>query len=474
MYDVLMIGAGIIGTMLARELSFYDLKTVVCDMHSDVADGTTMANSAIVHTGYDPEDGTMKAKMNVLGARMYPELLEKLHCRYKVPGAFIAACGEEEEEHLEILRRRADQRGIHYRILSGEEARKEEPHLSDGVTKVIDFDTTRIIYPWEVALRCMENAMANGTELYLDNEVRQIIRHDGYFTVITSKNSFDTRMVISCAGTASDRIYDMVCDDRDFTIIPRKGEYYVLDHDVHPVNHIVFPVPGPAGKGVLAVPTVYGNTLIGPNALETEFDDVSTEAQGLASVKKQISKTLRDIPMSANIHTFAGVRATCSKHDFLIEEAKQAPGFVYAAGIESPGLASAPAIAAYIRDTFVLPKLNPKKKENITDTVEAPVVMNELSLEERNAMIEKNPLYGKMVCRCEQISEQEIIDCIHRMPGATTITGVKKRVRPGMGKCQGGFCQPQVLAILARETGRKETEIRLGDEGSEILVKENR
>lgn len=474
MFDIVIIGAGIIGTMLARQLSFYHLKTAVVERNSDVADGTSMANSAIVHTGYDPEDGTLKAQLNAEGARMYPSLLQQLHCHHKNTGAFIAACGEKEEEHLTILRQRADQRGIPYRILDGDQARKEEPHLSDAVTKVIDFYTTEVIYPWEAALRCMENAVNNGTKLYLNTEVTGIEKTDTGYRIISNDMTLDTAMVINCAGVNAPLIHDMIDSHRDYEIIPRKGEYYVLDHDCQPVRHIIFPVPGPAGKGVLAVPTVYGNTLIGPNALECDRDDVSTTSQGLQAVRQAITKTLKDIPMSHNIRTFAGIRATSSRHDFIIEEVRSAPGFIDVAGIESPGLASAPAIVSKIVHDFVEPYLHPHMNESASHTVEPPVIMNELSMEQQNEMIRRNPLYGKIVCRCENVSEQEIIDCMHRPVPATTIKGVKKRVRPGMGRCQGGFCQPYVLRILAQQNGKKKTEICMDEPGSCILVKENR
>ena len=229
-----------------------------------------------------------------------------------------------------------------------------------------------------------------------------------------------------------------------------------------------------AGKGVLAVPTVYGNTLIGPNALECDRDDVSTTSQGLQAVRVAITKTLKDIPMNHNIRTFAGIRATSSRHDFIIEEVRSAPGFIDVAGIESPGLASAPAIVSKIVHDFVEPYLHPHTNESASHTVEPPVIMNELSMEQQNEMIRRNPLYGKIVCRCENVSEQEIIDCMHRPVPATTIKGVKKRVRPGMGRCQGGFCQPYVLRILAQQNGKKKTEICMDEPGSCILVKENR
>ena len=474
MNDIVIIGAGIIGTMLARELSFYHLNTVVLERNSDVAEGTTMANSAIVHTGYDPEDGTLKARLNVEGARMYPGLLEQLHCHIRNTGAFIAACGKQEEEHLNVLMQRANQRGIPYRILDRDQALKEEPCLSDGVTKVIDFHTTCVIYPWEVALRCMENAVNNGVELHLNTEVKDIEKTEDGYRVICDREIFETKMVINCAGVNAGKIHDMIDAHRDYEITPRKGEYYVLDHNVQPVQHIIFPVPGPQGKGVLAVPTVYGNTLIGPNAALCETDDVSTSMEGLQYVRSAISKTLKNIPLQDNIRTFAGIRATSSRHDFIIEEVAGAKGFIDVAGIESPGLASAPAIVKKIVEELVIPYMHPSLNTQASYTVGAPVIIHEMNEEMQNQMIRNNPLYGKIVCRCEKISEQEIIDCLKRPVPPTSIDGIRKRVRPGMGRCQGGFCQPHVLRILAENAGISQTDVCLKEPGSNILVKENR
>ena len=472
MYDIVIVGAGIVGTLMARELSRYRLKTALIDKENDVANETSMANSAIVHTGYDPEDGTLKALLNVQGAKMYPQLCEDLGCMIKQVGAFIAACGEEEEAHLEILAERAEKRGIVYEWLDAEQAHAEESNLNDDVTKALSFPTTCIIYPWEVAIAATETAMKNGTELYLNHACTAIDRTENGYIVHTRDKDFETKLVINCAGVFADELYAMV-GKPDFEITPRKGEYYVLDNTVHFVKHIIFPVPSAKGKGVLAVPTVYGNTLIGPNS---EFSDpeITTTAEGLAYVRKNIGKTLKNIPFNMSIRTFAGLRPTSTKGDFIIEEAADAPGFINIAGIESPGLASAPAIVDYAIENLIRPKMNLEMNEEAVMTRERPVVMNELSEEARTEMIRKDPRYANIVCRCEQISEGEIVDCINRPCGARTVKAVKKRVRPGMGRCQGGFCEPKVLAILARELGIPMTEVVLDAPDSHILIRENR
>lgn len=475
MYDVIIIGAGITGTLIARQLSCYDLKTAVVERCFDIADGATMANSAIVHTGYDPEDGTLKAELNVKGAKMYKTLCEDLGCLYKIVGSFVAACGKEEEQHLSVLKERAMRRGISVEEMNGDEARTREKNLSEDVSSALFFPDTAVIYPWEVAIAAMENAMHNGVELFLDTTVESIEKKAAGFVINTDNGSFETKMVISCAGTHAKEIASMVSSAVPYDITPRKGEYYVLDQNTDFVHSIVFPVPGIKGKGILAVPTVYGNVLIGPNsAYCSDIDDVDHSDMGLAEVKKGIGKTMKDVPFHKVIRNFAGLRPSSTMHDFVIMEYPDAKHFIDVACIESPGLASAPAIAAYVMEHFVVPAFCCRKKAAFTLKRKRPLVMSELSFEERNAVIQNNPLYGKIICRCETISEGEIVDCIHSICGARSIKGVKKRVRPGMGRCQGGFCEPLVAKILARELGIPLDEVTLDGKTSEILKGENR
>ena len=474
MYDVVIIGAGITGTMLCRKLSQYRLKIAVLERANDIAEGATMANSAVIHVGYDPEDGTNKAELNVKGALQYEQICNDLHCARKVVGAYIVACGPEEEASLDVLAARADARGIPYRDLSAAEAHAAEPNLSENVTRVLDFYTTSVVYPWEVAAACMEVACQNGAELHLNTPCTGITKEDGCWRVTTPAGDFITRYVVNASGVHAEEIHNMV-GKAAWHATPRKGEYYVLDQDVQPIQHIIFPVPSKEkGKGVLAIPTVYGNTLIGPNSdFLDDPDDNGTSDAGLAYVRSNISKTLNNIPLNRSIRTFAGVRPTTTSPDFIIEEVEEAPHFIDAVSIESPGLASSPAIADRIIEILAqtLPlELNP----DAVMTRKKPVVLAELTAEERNALIRENPAYGKIICRCEQISEGEIIDCIRRPCGARTVKGVKKRVRPGMGRCQGGFCEPKVVHILARELGISPLDVVYDTPDSKILQSENR
>lgn len=476
MYDVIIIGAGITGTLIAKDLAGYNLNVALVEKENDIADGATMANSAIVHTGYDPKDGTLKAKCNVEGARMYKQLCKDLGCLYKVTGAYIAAVGDEEEKIQDVLKQRAIDREVPYELLTGDQARAEEPNLSDDVTRVLSFPTTAVIYPWEVACACAEVAYKNGVEVRLSTEVTNIEKLDGYYKVSTNNGDLEGRVVINAAGVAADKIARMVEEDPGFVMTPRKGEYFVIDNNIDYVNHVIFPVPSASkGKGVLAVPTVYGNTLLGPNsAFVDDPDDVGSSYQGLDYVRENVGKILKNAPLRHVIRNFAGLRPSSSSKDFIIEESKTAKGFVNVASIESPGLASAPSISKMVV-TEILPNIiDMEVNENADLTRTRPIVMEELSDEERAAVIKENPAYGRMICRCEQISEGEIVECINRPCGARSVKAVKKRVRPGMGKCQGGFCEPLVVGILARELGVHPTEVVLDSKQSNILEKENR
>lgn len=474
MFDAVIIGAGITGTLTAMECSRYHLKIALIDKENDIADGATMANSAIVHTGYDPEDGTLKARFNVAGARRYEELCRKLDCRYKVVGAYVAAAGVEQERKQDILAARAEKRGIPYEWLSGDEARKQEENLSEEITRVLSFPTTAIIYPWQVAIAAAEVAVQNGVELYLNTPCTSIEKTSDGYRVYSGERVFETRCVINAAGVGADRITGMVTDEVGYSITPKRGEYYVLDASVHYVNHVIFPVPGARGKGVLAVPTVYGNTLLGPNSDYIDGEaSVENTAHGLDYVRTEITQTMKNVPFRSVIRTFAGLRPSSSSSDFIIGEVSGCAGFYQAASIESPGLASAPAIAEYLV-SLMGERISLTVNEKAVMERAAKPVMADLDEEERAELIKKDPRYGNIICRCEQISEGEIVAAIHETCGARTVKGVKKRVRPGMGRCQGGFCEPRVLKLLARELNLSPLDIVLDGMASRILEKENR
>ncbi len=478
MYDITIIGAGIIGSFLARDLARYQLDIAVIEKESDVANGATMANSAIVHAGHDPHPGTLKAELNVRGNRMYEGICKELGVDFKRTSAYVAATTEAEKEHLAMLYKQAQDRGIPAAIREREEAVAAEPNLSDQVLQVLELPSTGVIYPWEVSIALMEEAVLNGAELFLEHEVIAISGREGDFKVQTTNTitgdtrTFQTRYLINAAGVYADDIYALAAKRPPaFRITPRKGEYYVLDQLPEPfVKRVIYPVPSAAGKGVLAVPTTHGNTLLGPTAqFIEEKDGINNTAAGLAAVKQSLSKTIRNIPSDKIIRVYAGLRPTGDTGDFVIKEAEDVAGFFMAAGIESPGLASAPAISEYMIENLIKPRIAMTAKDHICRRT-PPVRVKDLDPAKRQELARKNPAYARIICRCEQVSEGEILDAIHRPVGARTVKAVKKRVRPGMGRCQGGFCEPHVIEILARELKVPLTEIRLDKPESELLV----
>ena len=465
MYDVTIIGAGITGALIAHNLSKYNLSVLILEKGNDVSGGATGANSAMVHSGHDPKPGTLKCKYNVLGNRMYPDLCKELKVAFDPIGAFVVATDAEEEEKLEVLISQCIEREIPYEVLSGDEARALEPNLSDNVTKALSLPTTGVITPWEVTIAAIEEAMLNGVQLKLGYEVKGIKKIDDKFII---NDEIETKVLVNCAGVNCDDITNMLRVS-PYKAEAKKGEYYILDHTGEQlVSRVIYPVPTARGKGVLAVPTVHHNVLIGPNSdFCDDKDDVSTGA-GLDYVKKEINKTIKNIPYNKMIHNYAGLRPHIDLNDFYIQEDDQINNFVHVAGIESPGLTGAPAIAKDVVENIIVPKFNTSKKENYQRRKEF-IKMYELNDAEQAEVIKNNPDYGKIVCRCEKISLGEIKDAINRKCGATTIKGVKLRCRPGMGRCQGSFCESEVFKILVKETKMDPKQIKINKDGSEIV-----
>ena len=487
MYDVIIVGAGINGSFLAHELSRRQCSVLVLEKSGDIADGASMANSAIVHSGHDPKPGTLKAKLNVRGNRMYPDICRELGVEYRNCSAFVVATDDEESKIIDKLIKQSADREIPYIELTGDEARIKEPNLSGDVIRAIELPTTGIIYPWMVAIALMEEAIMNGVELKLNEGVTGIKASDVGYTVTTPCGSYDGRYVLNVAGVYADDIYklalkgsgvDMIKEAdniTDFAITARRGEYYVLDESRIPVvSRVIYPVPGPSGKGILVVPTVHNNVLLGPNSEPIEDKDANcTTSAALNAVKAGVKKTVWNIPFDKVIRTFAGLRPTGNTGDFVIEESKVLPGFVNVACIESPGLASAPAIAEYVIDEVMKEAFSFSKKEEYKHR-QAYTEMALLSDEEKNAIIREHPEYGEIVCRCRGISRGEIEEVIRRPAGATTVKGVKKRISPGMGRCQGGFCEPLVVDILAKELGISKMDVRYDSRDSVMLIEETK
>ena len=475
MLDIIVIGAGVMGAAVSRELSKYKLNIMVLDKENDVSNGTSKANSAIVHAGYDAKEGTLMAKYNVLGAGMYESLCKEIGAPYKNVGSYVLAFSEEERKHIEKLYQRGLTNGVpQMEILEKDEILRREPNINKNVVAALYAGSAGIVGPWEFTIKLLENAALNGTEVLVDAEVSNIEKlQDGYKVILKDGRTFETKVVINAAGVYADKINDMVSKNH-FDIHPRIGEYYVLDKVQGKLtNSVLFQCPTIMGKGILVTKTVHGNIMVGPTAEDVESKDyVGTTTHGLDDIRRQAEKTISGINYRDSIRNFTGIRAESSTGDFIIGEVSDAPNFFNIAGTKSPGLSSAPAIGVDVAK-MVVEKLGAVKKEEFKQN-KPQIHFIELSPEEKAEVIKKDPRYGRIICRCESITEGEIVDVIHRMVGARTVDGVKKRCRPGTGRCQGGFCGPRVQEILARELGKELNEIVLDKKGAYILTTETK
>ena len=474
MYDVLIVGAGVIGGMLARQLSRYDLKVCILEKESDVAMGATKANSGIVHGGYDPEPGTLKAKLNAEGVQKLYDVADEIHAPYRKNGSFVCAFGTKEEEAtVRELYERGIVNGIKgLEILTGDEARALEPALSEKVSLVLNVTNAGIVCPYELTVAAIGNAMDNGVALKVNFAVESITKNGEGFTV-TAKNgeSVCGRYVVNCAGAYSDRVASMVGDDF-FTIIPRAGEYMLLDkNEGSRVSHTIFQVPSVEGKGILVSPTVDGNLLTGPTAVKVEAPtNTETTPEGLEIVARLAAKSVPSVNFRQVITSFSGVRSSEKNGDFIIAPSKSTEGVLHVAAIDSPGLTSCVAIADYAIEQLRAMGLATADKRDWCGKREDPHAFREMSDDEKDAYIKEHPAYGKIVCRCETVSEGEIRDAIRRNPPARDIDGVKRRTRSGMGRCQGGFCMPYVMRLLSEENNQPMEEITKKGEGSAQLT----
>lgn len=470
MRDVIIIGAGAVGAFIARSLSRYELDVLILEKENDVGDATTMANSAIAHSGYDPVPGTKKAYFNVLGNKMMPKVCEELEIPYEMVGTLTVATEDKQLSMLDELLERAKINGVEARLVEKDELLKMEPNLNPEAKRALLCPTGGIVNPFLMPVRAIENAMDNGVDLLLNEEVMGISKEDDHFIVKTKKNEFFSKVVINAAGLHSDQIAKMV-EDIDWHLTPRKGEYYVLDHyEAGLVNHVIFPLPSEKGKGILVTMTTSGNYLVGPSSEPVEEkDDVSTDSLTLANVKEQAMNLVPNIPFRHQIRVYAGLRATPSTHDFIIEPSHKYKEFINVAGIESPGLVSSPAIGEYVANELVGKVLPLKEKQSYIPKVKHYKNPLWLSVEEKNKIIKEDPDYGKIICQCERISLGEIKDVLSRKVPCLSVKAVKKRTRAGFGKCQGGFCQPLVIRLLADYYGVSPMEIAYDGIGSNIV-----
>lgn len=458
MFDVIVIGCGVTGAACAMELSKYKLKVGILEKENDVATGATKANSAIIHAGYDPKEGSLMAKLNVRGAELAKEISEKLCVPYENCGALVVAFSEKDIDHIKMLKARGDANGVPgLEIVDQKKLREMEPQISENAIGALWAPSSSIISPWEYCLAMAEIAVKNGAEIYLENEVCKIEKTAEGFKITTDKGVYETKMIISAAGCNADKVHDLICE-HDFEVEPARGQYYLMDKEEHArANHTIFQCPNELGKGVLVSPTVHGNLIVGPDSEKVEGENKDTTSEGLAFVKKVAALSVPTIDYRNSIRNFAGVRARTKIDDFIIREDEKVKGFIDAAGICSPGLSSAPAIAEYIAE-IIGKTLKLEKKENFIFE-RSRVHFKNLSAEEKIKLIEKNPSYGRVVCRCETVTEGEILDTFNTPIPPRSVDGVKRRVGAGLGRCQGGFCGPNVVKILAEKLGVDETEI---------------
>ena len=475
MYDVIIIGAGVSGAAIARELSRYQAKICVIEKEEDVCCGTSKANSAIVHAGYDAMPGTLKAKLNVRGNQMMGSLSEELDFSFKRNGSLVLCRDEEGMPALQKLYERGLTNGVSdVRILNREEVFAMEPNVTDDVCAALYAPTGGIVCPFELNIALAENAYTNGVEFQFDTKVEEITKLEEGYELRTDKGVFTAKCVVNAAGVYADEIHNMV-SEKKMHITPRRGDYCLLDKSAGShVERTIFALPGKMGKGILVTPTVHGNLLVGPTAVDVEDKEgVNTTGEGLEQVIEKAGMNVKNLPMRQVITSFAGLRAHEDGDDFVIGEAEDAEGFIDCAGIESPGIASCPAVGEMVAQ-LIRDKMGLKEKEDFISTRKGIVRPDTLSKEERNALIKENPAYGSIVCRCEMITEGEIIDAIRRPLGAKSLDGIKRRTRAGMGRCQAGFCSPRTMEILARERNMSMSDITKSGGKSRIIVGTNK
>lgn len=449
--DVVIVGAGVVGSAIAWKLARYEVDVVVIDKESDVACGTSKANSGIVHAGYNDEPGSLMAKLCVQGNAMIWELAKELDIPHRQTGSLVVAHSEQAIAILKKLEEQGRANGVSdLEILGKDELREIEPNLHDSVVAALYAPSAGVVTPYELTIGLAENAADNGVSFLFNAAVTTIERCDDHLVVKTGKGEIATRFVLNCAGTSCDLVGEMVGEH--LPIILRKGEEYILDKSMgHIVNHIIFPVPTPESKGILVAPTADGNLLIGPTAVTTtDRTDLSTTYEGLQSILESVEQMVQGISPRDIITSYAGMRAVPESGDFIIKPSDVIKGVIHVGGIASPGLTAAPAIAEMVVELLRDQGLELVEKPDHNPTRRVPRFRT-MPYREREALLAKDSAFGRIVCRCETVTEGEIRDAIRRPLGATTLDGIKKRTRAGMGRCQGGFCLPKVARILAEE-----------------------
>ncbi len=475
MYDVIIIGGGVAGAATARELSRYQVKACVIEKEEDVCCGTSKANSAIVHAGYDAAVGSLMARLNVRGNEMMEQLSRDLDFHFRRNGSLVVCLDEADMPGLQALYERGIANGVRdMRILDRKELLEMEPNLSDQAYAGLYAPSAGIVCPFNLNIALAENAFVNGIEFKFNTEVEDIQRTENGYRLHTSQGAYQTKYVVNAAGVHADEIHNMVSKHK-IQIIPRRGDYLLLDKNAGShVSKTIFPLPGKFGKGILVAPTIHGNLILGPTAMDvTDKEGTETGREGLEEVISKSGLYVKNIPMRQVITSFAGLRAHEEHHEFLIGEVEDARGFIDCAGIESPGLTSSPAIGEMIAD-MLREKLDLVENPDFMPTRKGVFDPDCLSREERINFIRENPAYGRIICRCEMVTEGEIVDAIRRPLGAKSLDGIKRRTRAGTGRCQAGFCSPRVMEILAREGNMSMFDITKSGGASRLVAGTNK
>ena len=470
-WDVCIIGGGVIGCAIARELARYDLSIIVLEKHSDVSEGTSKANSAIVHAGYDAEPGTAKARLNVAGNHLFEDWCQELEVPFRRNTSLVVIFSADELPKLQALLARGQQNGVPGLSIIGQaELRDREPQLAPEACYALLAESGGICSPYELTIALAAQAAINGAEIRLNTKAKQVCRQENKFMIQTTQGSLESRILVNAAGVYADVINNQLSSDK-FTITPRRGEYWMIDKTFgQSFSSTIFQLPTATGKGILVTPTVEGTVILGPTSEDIrDREDVRTTAVKLAEILRTAARTWPEIPDKSFITTFAGIRAHTDRGDFILGESSDVPGLINAAGIESPGLTAAPAIAAEL-SALAAGRLGARRKPVYLPAWPAARCFRTMDTAGRQEAIAEDPLFGRIVCRCEQVSEAEIRAAIRRPIGATTLDGIKRRTRAGMGRCQGGFCTPRVLSILSEELGVSPLEITKFGGSSRILA----
>ncbi|MFX1456208.1 MAG: NAD(P)/FAD-dependent oxidoreductase [Promethearchaeota archaeon] len=470
-YDIIIIGGGITGCSIARTLSKYDLKICILEKEAEIASGTTKANSGVVHAGYASPREYIKRHLCIKGNKLYSQAVKELNFPFKRIGSFVVALEDEQIKKLDEERRKGIEDGIPdlELILDKDTILHMEPNLTEEVVGVLHAPSAGIVSPYELAFALAENAAMNGVKFFRNHEVIKIKHQDYLFTVRTYGGEFQGRNLINAAGLFASDISKMLGLDY-FDILPRKGEYILFDRNAIQLNKVLFPMPTKVSKGILVCPTLHGNTFVGPNAQNiSDRKDLSTTTAGLKEILDGGKKLVPNLPLRSSIRNFAGLRAVPNTYDFIIDNT-DVYGFINVAGILSPGLTATFAIAEKVVEFLELLGVNLEVRENYNPIRPKPERFKDFTKKELDLKIHEDPTWGRIICRCETIPEREILDAIHAPVGSQTVDGIKFRCRPGMGRCQGGFCRPRVIEILARELGIRPEEITKRGEDTNILI----